>query len=247
MDKTFETIVSRFISTEFPRLGGPKVIDLFVKELKLLVEQYYPPITNLKMGQILWYAVAKDETGGYGKNMKNLRLRPVVLSVVTYEDIQKRVKGVPPKEIRKYAGARMLREADKQSGTLAQSDISLILSHSCSTIQKDIEEYERENNVVLPRRGTVHDLGRSTSHKQVICRKSVLDRKATPDIALETYHSPMAVDRYLGDFERVRFCLKKGLSMKEAAFTTQMSKSLIVEYAELIEELDGGEEKENVN
>ncbi len=77
MDKTFETIVSRFISTEFPRLGGPKVIDLFVKELKLLVEQYYPPITNLKMGQILWYAVAKDETGGYGKNM-NLAFKDVV-------------------------------------------------------------------------------------------------------------------------------------------------------------------------
>ena len=154
--------------------------------------------------------------------------------VVTYEDIQKRAKGVPSKEIRKYAGARMLREADKQSGTLAQSDISLILSHSRTTIQRDIEEYERENNVVLPRRGTVHDLGRSTSHKQVICRKSVLDRKATPDIALETYHSPMAVDRYLGDFEHVHFCLNKRLSVKEAAFTTQMSKSLIVEYAELI-------------
>jgi uncharacterized protein DUF1670 len=86
----------------------------------------------------------------------------------------------------------------------------------------------------------MHDLGRSTSHKQVICRKSVLDRKATPDIALETYHSPMAVDRYLGDFEHVHFCLNERLSMKEAAFTIQMSKSLIVEFAELIEELDGG-------
>jgi hypothetical protein len=74
-----------------------------------------------------------------------------------------------------------------------------------------------------------------------------MDRKSTLDIALETYHSPMAVDRYLGDFERVGFCLKKGLLMKEAAFTTQMSKSLIVEYAELIEELDSGGKKENVN
>jgi DNA-binding transcriptional MerR regulator len=199
------------------------------------------------MGQILWYAVAKDEKGGYAKNMKNLRLQPVILSVVTYEDIEKRSAGVPLKEIRKCAEARILREADEQSGTLAQSDLSLILSQSLKTIQKDITEYERENNVVLPRRGTVHDLGRSTSHKQVICRKSVLDRKATPDIALETCHSPSAVDRYLDDFERIRFCLKKGLSMKEAAFTTQMSTSLLTEYAELIEELDDGEEKENVN
>ncbi len=35
--------------------------------------------------------------------------------------------------------------------------------------------------------------------------------------------------------------------MKEAAFTTQMSKSLIAEYAELIEKPDGREEKENIN
>ncbi len=35
--------------------------------------------------------------------------------------------------------------------------------------------------------------------------------------------------------------------MKKAAFTTQMSKSLIVEYAQLIEKLDDREEKENIN
>jgi hypothetical protein len=113
LDKTFENVLSNFILTEFPRLGGPKVIELFVKELKSMVDQYYPPITNLKMGQMLWFAVAKDEKTGYGKSMKNLRLRPVVLSVVTYDDIQKRINGIPLKEIQKSSDARMLCEADK--------------------------------------------------------------------------------------------------------------------------------------
>jgi hypothetical protein len=244
MDKTFETAVSSFILAEFPKLGGPKVVTLLVKELKAIVEQYYPPLTNLRMGQMLWFAVAKEEKGGYGKCMKNLRLRPVVLTVVTYEDIQKRAEGVPQKEIRKSAIARMLCGADEQGGTLAETDLSLILSCSLTTIKNDIAEYERENNVVLPRRGTVHDLGRSTTHKQIICRKAVQDRKATPDIARETYHSPNAVDRYLNDFDRVRFCLKKSLSVEETAFTTQLSKSLVLEYEELIKELYGGGEKE---
>jgi len=247
LDKTFETAVSNFISTEFPRLGGPKVVELLVKELKSIVETYYPPITNLRMGQMLWFAVAKDETVGYGKSMKNLRLRPVVLSAVTYEDIQRRAERDPQKDIRKSRIARILCEADKQGGTLAESDLSLILSCSLTTISKDIIEYEHENDVVLSRRGTVHDLGRSTTHKRVICKKSIQDRKATPDIARETYHSPRAVDRYLGDFERVRFCLKQGLSVEEAAFATQLSRSLVVEYADLIEELYGGGEEENVN
>jgi hypothetical protein len=111
LDKTFESAIFNFILTEFPKLGGPKVIELFVKELKSIVDQYYPPITNFKMGQMLWFAVAKDEKTGYGKSMKNLRLRPVVLSVVTYDDIQKRVNGIPLMEIRKSSDARMLREA----------------------------------------------------------------------------------------------------------------------------------------
>jgi hypothetical protein len=98
--------------------------------MKSIVEQYYPPLTNLRMGQMLWFAVAKEEKGGYGKSMKNLRLRPVVLSAVTYEDVQKRAESVPQKEIRKSGIARMLREADEQGGTLAETDLSLILSCS---------------------------------------------------------------------------------------------------------------------
>ncbi|HDL60148.1 MAG TPA: DUF1670 domain-containing protein, partial [candidate division WOR-3 bacterium] len=86
-------------------------------------------------------------------------------------------ESVPQKEIRKSAIARMLREADKQGGTLAETDLSLILSCSNMTIHENITEYERENNVVLPRRGTAHDLGRSTTHKKIICEKSLRAKK----------------------------------------------------------------------
>lgn len=82
--------------------------------------------------------------------------------------------------------------------------------------------------------------------KKIICEKSFRDKKATPDIARETYHSPNAVDRYLNDFDRVRFCLKNGLSVEEVSFTTQLSKSLVVEYDDLIKELYGDGEEENV-
>ena len=241
-DKTFETAVSNLISTEFPRIGGPKVIELFAKELKTIVEEYYPPITNLRMGQMLWFAVAKDEKTGYGKSMKNLRLRPVILSVVTHEDIQKMVNGVPLKEIRMGALARMLLEADEQKATLAETDLALISSCSCSEISKLITEYEKKHDVILPRRGTVHDLGMSTSHKSTICKKSAVDKKATPDIARETFHSPEAVDRYLKDFDRVRFCLKKEMSVEDTSFATGMSRSLVVEYMDLVNELyEGGD------
>lgn len=236
-DKTFETAVSNLIYTEFPKIGGPRVIELLVTELKSIVETYYPPIRNLRMGQMLWFAVAKDETVGYGKNMKKLRLQPVVLSVITHEDIQKMANDLPIREVRKDAVARILLEADEQEGTLAETDLALIYSCTRGTISKYIIEYEREHDLVLPRRGTVHDLGRSISHKSDICRKSVVDKKATPDIARETYHSTEAVDRYLNDFERVQFCLKRGMSVESTSFATGMSRSLVIEYVDLVNEL----------
>jgi hypothetical protein len=236
-DKTFETAVSNLLSTEFPKIGGPRVIELLVKELKSIVETYYPPITNLRMGQMLWFAVAKDETVGIGKSMEKLRLQPVVLSVITHEDIQKMANGLPIREVRKDAVARILLEADEQDGTLAESDLALIYSCTNGTISKYIIEYEREHDMVLPRRGTVHDLGRSVSHKSDICRKSVVNKKAPPDIARETYHSTEAVDRYLNDFERVQFCLKKGMSVEGTSFATGMSRSLVIEYVDLVNEL----------
>lgn len=239
-DKTFETAVSNLISTEFPKIGGPRVIELLVKELKSIVETYYPPITNLRMGQMLWFAVAKDETVGYGKSMKKLRLQPVVLSVITHEDIQNMANGLPIREVRKNAVARMLLNADEQDGTLAESDLALIYSCINDTISKYIIEYEREHDMVLPRRGTVHDLGRSVSHKSDICRKSVVEKKATPDIARETSHSTEAVDRYLNDFERVKFCLKREMSVDGTSFATGMSRSLVMEYVDLVNELGGG-------
>ncbi|MEW5761573.1 MAG: DUF1670 domain-containing protein, partial [Candidatus Thermoplasmatota archaeon] len=93
-------------------------------------------------------------------------------------------------------------------------------------------------------RGTIHDLGPSVTHKSIICRKSVIEKKQTPDIAKECHHSTVEVDRYLKDMERVQLCLKKGLTVEQTSYATQMGKSLVQEYKEIIEDLNkttGGE------
>ena len=81
----------------------------------------------------------------------------------------------------------------------------------------------------------------STSHKSTICKKSAVDKKATPDIVRETFHSPEAVDRYLSDFDRVLFCLKKEMSVEDTSFATGLNGSLVVEYMDLVNEFyEGG-------
>jgi hypothetical protein len=39
------------------------------------------------MGQVLWLAVDEAETDGYGKRIEQTKMKPVLLDVVTEEDI----------------------------------------------------------------------------------------------------------------------------------------------------------------
>ncbi len=147
------------------------------------------------------------------------------------------LKGVPQNKILENRTARVLKSGDKQKMTLSGVDLSTMFGVSTGTVSRCIRNYEREYNVILPRRGTIHDLGPTVSHKALICKKKLLEGKETPDIARETFHSPESVDRYLLAFYRVRFCIKKGMSIDEIAYATQMSQSLIREYQALYNEI----------
>jgi len=88
---------------------------------------------------------------------------------------------------------------------------------SRTTVTKHTLKYEKEHDTTLPRRGTIHDMGRSMSHKTTICKKRKVERKSTSLVAQETNHSPEAVDKYTLDLDRVTFCLEKNLSVENAS------------------------------
>ena len=49
----------------------------------------------------------------------------------------------------------------------------------------------------MPRRGTVHDMGRSVTHKAVICYKRLVEQKPTSQVAEETFHSAEEIEYYV--------------------------------------------------
>ena len=236
-NKTFESAVTLFLEREFPHLTGPLTRKTFVNALKSIVEKFYPPTSNLKAGQMLWVAVAKDETASYGKKMSSTELRPVVLTVVDQQDIEKMMQGEKPSAVEKEVVARLLKEACSQGAVLAEADLSVILQRSRALISKLILQYENEHDTSLPRRGNLHDLGPTVSHKKSIVKKIKIDGKSPSDVARETHHSLHAVDRYTLDFERINFCLKKGLTVNETSFATSLSNNLVVEYIGVIKNL----------
>ena len=105
-----------------------------------------------------------------------------------------RENGYSHKELRKFKIVRILKEAYEQNGVLSQADVAEMLGVSTGTVSKDIKEYQIENQVVLPYRGTIHDLGRAITHKKTIIGH-FLKNVPTPDIARITGHTEEACDR----------------------------------------------------
>jgi len=237
LKKTFESSVANFVSKEFPFLQGTMIVNLFVKELKRIVENFYPPTSHLRPGQMLWIGIEEDEKQGYTKSMDQMRTKPIVLTVVNQEDIIKYIKKTSPFEIRKEAIARMLLEAYTQGTVLSEVDLAAIFKVSSNAVSNCITSYEKEHETILPRRGTIHDLGSSLTHKAKICKKKLTENKSTSQIARETHHSPEAVDRYLKDFSKTAFCVKREMSTKDISFITSMSERLVQSYIELANEL----------
>ena len=232
--KTLREAMRNFIRREFPRLGGPWVIEMFVDKLLQLVDRYHIERDKLQPGQTLWPAVAIDEAPGYRKPTYATRQVPVVITLVHQDDIAAMREGLPWTDILQRALVRTMKEAHAQGGLLTTSDLSVLFYHSHSRVAELIRHYENKTGEVVPRRGNLHDMGRTVTHKRIICRKAFLEGKTTDVIARETNHSPEAVDHYLLDFARIYYAtVLKGMSIEEATFAIQRPQSLVQEYVKL--------------
>lgn len=234
--KTFETALSHLFRTEFGFLGGPAVIELMVNRIKLLCDEYYPPVENFQFGEMLWFAIAEDNKRGHIR-MEDLKLVPLKLPVVTLEDLQMYEKGVPQKEIRKKVMARLFKAAQKQGGILAEVDIAAIMHISHDSISNYFVDYHKETGDLLPSRGIVHDIGGAVTHKAQIVAEH-LENKQTPDAAKKYDHTVKAADRYISSYERVKTAYKNGIPISKLPFVTNMSKRLVLEYLSLFEKFE---------
>lgn len=235
--------IKHLLEEQYSFVGGDRVQNMLIEDLIRIFQQYSRDPWNLEMGETLWFAVHMDEKPGPGKKLAQMRVVPVILSVTHEDDKKLRANGYSAKEVRRYRVARLLREAYRQKGVLTQADVAELIGVSAGTIGKDIREYQAEHGVILPYRGTIHDIGPSLTHKKVIIEK-FLQNIPTPDIARMTQHTEEACDRYIKSFKKVRMLYGK-MKQVEIARTLEMSERLVQEYIHLIEEQE--HKKEEVN
>jgi len=235
--KTFAGALDAFLRRELPQLAGTLSRRALTQGLVEMVHQFYPETTHLRPGQILWTTVSKDEKGSYGKKISESELTSVVLDLVRPDDARDRANGKRLRDMKREAVARLFTQAYEQNGCLTNVEAAILLKISSNTVSQYIRQWETEHDALLPRRGTIHDLGPTLTHKKVIIEKLFLQGKSVEQVQRETYHSPEAIHRYIQTFRQVLLCRKKGLNNEEISFAVKISQRLVAEYQSLMDDM----------
>jgi DNA-binding CsgD family transcriptional regulator len=237
--KSLENALAHRIAVEFPRIGGPRICKLCAEMIMEVVHNHIRPQDHVHHGQIVWTSVSVDSPPSRNRKITDTDLVTVVLDASTPEDVQSRIDRAPVSQWRLRKAVRMCHQAYQQGGLLTNYDLSEILNVGDSPIGQLLAKHERQTKTLIPRRGTIHDVGGGLSHKWIICHKRYVEGKSPDQIARETYHSLESVDRYLGQFDRVRHCHLQGLSTIETAHILNCSVSLVEVYKQIDKELAG--------
>lgn len=233
--KSFEGALFSFFRNECPQLGGDRTRQALVQEIHAMVRRFFPATGHLEAGQTVWPTVHKDAKGAYGKRIQDTELTTVVLDLVLPGDAADRAAGRKLRDIKIDAAARLCIQAYEQDGCLTNAELAILLKIAPGTAGRYIAIWEATHRQVLPRRGTIHDMGPTLTHKRIIIDKLFIERKTVQQTARETHHSLPAIQRYIGTFRQVLLCRRKGMTTEEIAYATRKTPALIKQYEEIID------------
>jgi hypothetical protein len=222
---------------------GEITAKAIVNDVTQLIDDYFLVTTipedgqhYLNYGQLVWMAVPTDEYPQRGKTIAATRMKPVVLSFITDDDVAHIAHGFDSKTLRKKKLQRWVFEAFDQGALLTQLDLAVLLGVCDGVVSTYVQEIYKESGTVLPTRGNIHDMSGALTHKREIIAL-YLQGYLTPEIAVKTKHSKEAVDRYIKDFHRVQTLWNYGITnVDEISQLARLSKSVAQQYIDLLPE-----------
>ena len=218
---------------------GEVTAKAIIDDILQLIDDYFlissidSDLHHIHYGQLVWMAVPLDEYPQRAKSIASTRMKPVVLSFLTDDDICHIAHGFDSKTLRKKRMERWSHEAYDQGALLTQLDLAVLLG-VCDAV---VSQYAREiqcQGKLLPTRGNIHDLSGAVTHKREIITL-YLEGYLTPEIAVKTKHSKEAVDRYIHDYHRVETLWKHSITnLDQVSQLTRLSQRVVQQYVDLL-------------
>lgn len=216
----------------------PAVQEPLILDLMAIRARFCPRLTTLATGQMPLVAMHVNSAQRLWQPTRYQPMAPVVVSLVAGGEARLLRQGPPSSyegflELYGRRMARVLMEAYTQEGLLSFAELQWIFLASTSTVSRAIDYYQRQHQVILPCPGTVLDMGRMLTHKDLVVRLH-LQGLSVLEIARRTYHNPRSVDAYLKAFDSVLILHLYGLAPELMATVLGRGEYLIHEYLDLI-------------
>jgi hypothetical protein len=229
----FAAAFDRFLKESVPQVGGHEVRQLIVEKIIELFDTYTVSTDHIKPGQMVWVAVDKNTRA----DSKKVRYRPVVLTMITLSEINDLVTGkATPRQQLQGTIARILKESYTQGALLSMRDLALIFKRSPGEMSNARQQYEKKTEEVLPTPATLQDMGSGVTHKALILKKILVEKKDMLKVRQETHHTQQAIDRYLKSYRRIEILLDDEKSNLYIAKVTGLSPFVISQYEQIYKE-----------
>jgi len=138
---------------------GAITAKAIIDDMLELIEEYFLVSTakddlhHIHCGELVWMAVPVNEYPQRTKTIAATRMKPVVLSFITDEDIDHIAHGFDSTSLRKKRLARWVDQAFDQGALLTQLDLAMLLGVCDAVVSKYVSEIQKEGNKLLPTRG----------------------------------------------------------------------------------------------
>jgi len=191
---------------------------------------YFETSGTLKPGQLLFQVVSTEAASN--TPLAECEQTTVVLTLDAGEqDLQiRQYHGIVG--LRRHRMQRLAHEAFQQGGLLTVEDLAnRLLNCGERTLSRDLGAL-RDQNIILPLRSTIKDMGRAVSHRSVIIEQW-LHGKEYEQIGQITHHSIASVQNYVSKFKRVVALTEQNFDIHSISFLVKISTSLAQQYYQL--------------
>jgi predicted transcriptional regulator len=218
---------------------GEITAKAIINDILQLIDEFFlissvdDDLHHIHYGQLVWMAVPIEERPHKYQSIAETKMKPVVLTFISDDDIAHIAHGFCTKTLRKNRIKRWTDQAFDQGALLTQLDLSMLLGLCDAVVSQYVNEIQKEGTM-LPTRGNIHDMSGAITHKREIITL-YLEGYFTPEIAIKTKHSNEAVDRYIRDFHRVQMLWKHNITdIDQISQLSRLSKRVVQQYIDLL-------------
>jgi hypothetical protein len=236
-EKTLVNALLHLFITEFGYRDKVMFAEGMIERILETLEAFTQSAARLQPGQVLWLAVRNDGRKHAHQTMKEIPKVPVILDLITDEDLNALENGEEYMAVRRRRHARLLEQAFDQGGVLAQGDLAALTLTARRQVGEDIAHIRETEERFLPYRGSVQDVGGTLTHKVEVIRLFEAGH-LEPEICrlLPIVHDLPAVENYVQSYKNVMKLLDGGFAPSEVSGILSMDRRLVQAYVDIVYE-----------